>query len=558
MPAPSPTAHTAHTAFGTLDVAASGLLRSVVDHSPTMLAYFDSQLICRYGNASYRRVFEAPGQVLEGAHFEALVLPQMRDLILPRARAALQGQVQDYEYERPLPQGGSMHVEVRYTPDVRDGQVVGMFVELHDITSHKKIEELVLESNRHLEEHIRERSARLFDSEQRFRLMVDGLQDCCIYFLDEQGRITDWTDSAQRMHGLSADQALRQPMALLMDDAHPGRLPGCQAQLLRQAIEQGHSETDGWQVRQDHPAFWAHTTLTALRDARGDLQGLAAITRDMTEAKRLEGMQQQLNQELEKRVAERSRELMLANRDIDAFAHMVSHDLRAPLRHISGYLTLLREDLQAQLHIPDTSDIYRHTAAMDQACKRLSRMIEGTLEYARLGRTTLQAMPVPLAPVMQAALARARETAGSRAIDWVLPEPWPEVLGDAALLTQLFTLLLDNAVKYTRTTPNARIEIGWQAADASDPLPSGYEHPHARVRIWVQDNGVGFDSEHASNLYVMFQRQHHSMDFEGNGTGLALGQRIAGLHRGTLRLRSQPGQGCRATLTLPRPEAPTA
>lgn len=539
------------SAFGTLDVAAPELLRSVVDHSPTMLAYFDSGLICRYGNASYRRVFEAPGQVLEGAHFESLVLPQMRDLIMPRARAALTGLPQDFEYERPMPQGGSMHVEVKYTPDVREGRVAGMFVELHDITSHKKIEELVLESNRHLEEHIRERSARLFDSEQRFRLMVDGLQDYCIYFLDEQGRVTDWTDSAQRMHGLTPDQVLRQPIALLLDDTHPGQHPGFQVQLLRQAIEQGHSETDGWQVRAGQPAFWAHTMLTALRDPRGELQGLSVITRDMTEAKRLEDMLNQLNQELEKRVADRNRELMVANRDIDAFAHMVSHDLRAPLRHISGYLMLLREDLQEQLHIPETSEIYRHTAAMDQACKRLSRMIESTLEYARLGRTTLQATPTALGPVMEAALASARQSAGDRAITWVLPEQWPTVHGDPALLTQLFSLLLDNAIKYTRTTDPVRIELGWQEADASDPHPSGYDHPQARFRIWIQDNGVGFDSDHANNLFVMFQRQHHSMDFEGSGTGLALGQRIAGLHRGTLRLKSQPGQGCRAIVTLP-------
>lgn len=542
------------SAFGTLDVAAPELLRSVVDHSPTMLAYFDSGLICRYGNASYRRVFEAPGQVLEGEHFESLVLPQMRDLIMPRARAALTGLPQDFEYERPMPHGGSMHVEVKYTPDVREGRVAGMFVELHDITSHKRIEELVLESNRHLEEHVRERSARLFDSEQRFRLMVDGLQDYCIYFLDELGRVTDWTDSAQRMHGLMPAQVLRQPIAQLLDDTHPGQHPGFQAQLLRQAIEQGYSETDGWQIRAGQPAFWAHTMLTALRDPRGELQGLSVITRDMTEAKRLEDMLNQLNQELEKRVAERSRELMLANRDIDAFAHMVSHDLRAPLRHISGYLTLLREDLQEQLHIPDTSDIYHHTSAMDQACKRLSRMIESTLEYARLGRTTVEAAPTPLGPVIEAALASARQAAGDRNITWVLPEHWPTVQGDPALLTQLFSQLLDNAVKYTRTTDAARIEMGWRAADASDPQPSGYTHSGPQICFWIQDNGVGFDSEHANNLFVMFQRQHHSMDFEGSGTGLALGQRIVGLHRGTLRIQSQPGHGCRATVTLPTAE----
>ncbi|MBI3230888.1 MAG: PAS domain-containing protein, partial [Burkholderiales bacterium] len=226
--------------------------------------------------------------------------------------------------------------------------------------------------------------------------MVDGLQDYCIYFLDELGHITDWTDSAQRMHSLLPNLALRQHVGLLMDDTHPGQQPPVLAQLIRQAIDNGQSELDGWQTRQGQAAFWAHTTFTALRDNHGQLQGLSVITKDMTAHKRLEEVMNNLNQELEKRVNARSRELMVANRDIDAFSHMVSHDLRAPLRHISGYLTLLREDLNA--HLPALADtpVLQHMAAMDQTSKRLSRMIESVLEYARLGRTTLNPVAVPL------------------------------------------------------------------------------------------------------------------------------------------------------------------
>jgi PAS domain S-box-containing protein len=389
-PLPSP------AAFGSLEVATPELIRSMVDHSPTMLAYFDSQLICRYGNASYRRVFESPGRTLEGMPFEALVQPDKRDIILPRAHAALAGTPQEYEYERTTASGSRIHVEVKYTPDLRDTTVVGMFVELHDITSHKRIEELVLETNRDLEEREQERNTKLFESEQRFRLMVDGLQDYCIYFLDELGHITDWTDSAQRMHNLLPNLALRQHVGLLMDDTHPGQQTPVLAQLIRQAIDNGQSELDGWQTRQGQTAFWAHTTFTALRDHHGRLQGLSVITKDMTAQKRLEEVMSNLNQELEKRVNARSRELMVANRDIDAFSHMVSHDLRAPLRHISGYLTLMHEDLEQ--HLPALADtpVLQHMSAMDQTSKRLSRMIESVLEYARLGRTTLHPVAVPL------------------------------------------------------------------------------------------------------------------------------------------------------------------
>ena len=545
-------------AFGSLEVATPELLRSMMDNSPTMLAYFDSQLVCRYGNASYRRVFESPDQPLEGAQFESLVQPDKRDTIVPRAHAALVGEPQEFEYERILPNGARIHVEVKYTPDARADKVVGMFVELHDITSHKRIEDLVLETNRDLEERVQERNTKLFESEQRFRLMVDGLQDYCIYFLDELGHITDWTDSAQRMHNLPPNLALRQHVGLLMDDTHPGQQPPVLAQWIRQAIDNGQSELDGWQTRQGQAAFWAHTTFTALRDNHGQLQGLSVITKDMTAQKRLEEVMNTLNQELEKRVNARSRELMVANRDIDAFSHMVSHDLRAPLRHISGYLTLLREDLNT--HLPALADtpVLQHMTAMDQTSKRLSRMIESVLEYARLGRTTLNPVAVPLTALVHTAVEQAQATAPERQVEWVLPADWPVVRGDEALLAKLLGHVLSNALKYTGKRPTARIELGWRESEPTDPQPSGYEHPQSMVKLWVKDNGAGFDSDQAQNMYVMFQRQHHTMDFDGTGTGLALSQRIVGLHRGTLRISSQTGLGCLVNITLPLVSTSTA
>jgi PAS domain S-box-containing protein len=542
------------TAFGALDAASSDLIRSIVDNVPTMIAYFDRTLLCRYANASYRQLFEKPGQPLEGAPFASLVQPNMRDDILPRAQAALRGEPQSFEYERLTPTGQRLQVEVRYRPDLRQGEVHGLFVELHDITHHKRIEDLVLEANRDLEERVQERTAKLFESEQRFRLMVDGLQDYCIYFLDADGNITDWTDSAQRLHAIPPHLALRQHLGLLLDASHPGSAPAALGQLLRQAIDNGHAESDGWQVREGQPPFWAHTTLTALRNGRGELQGLSAITKDMTAAKRLEAVMADLNQELESRIQSRTRELTMANRDIDAFAHMVSHDLRAPLRHISGFVTLLREDLNEHINAlpaPVAHTMTRHLEAVDQSNRRLAKMIESVLEYARLGRTTLTATAVDLGTVVHAQVGYAQTAAGDRTVEWVVPSQWPQVQGDASLLGKLLGCLLDNALKYTRHTPAACIEMGWRHANPSDPQPSGYPQGEPRTIFWVTDNGAGFDRERATNLFVMFQRQHHSMDFEGTGTGLALSQRIVALHGGTIRADSQPGKGCTVSIGLP-------
>lgn len=536
-----------HTgAFGSLDAATPELIRSVVDSVPTLIAYFDDGLVCRYANASYRRMFELPGQALEGASFESLVLPVLRDAIMPKAQAALRGEPQAFEYERPSQPGKpAIHVDVKYTPDQREGRVHGMFVELHDITNHKRIEELVLDTNRDLEQRIQERTARLFDSEQRFRLMVDALYDCCIYFVDEEGNITDWTESAQRMHHMDAHQVLRQHFGLLLDAAHPGRNPGTRAQMLRQATESGQAESDGWQIRQGQSAFWARTTLTALRDSQGALQGLSVITKDTTDLKRLEEVMHDLNQDLAQRVQERTHALTAANSDIDAFAHMVSHDLRAPLRHLSDCLSLLRDDLQA----PATQlspDCMAHLGAADRTAHHLALMIDGVLEYARLGRTALAPARVDLGGLLHAAVAACSD----RPLEWQIAPAWPPVWGDAVLLERLVMALISNAVKFTRHTPLARVEVGWalappaldvQADPASGPM----------LRWWVRDNGAGFDSTRTHAMFVMFQHQHEAMDFEGVGTGLALCQRIVTLHGGTIRVNSLPGEGCRVELMLP-------
>jgi PAS domain S-box-containing protein len=542
-------------AFGSLETAAPELVRNIVDSVPTLIAYFDSGLICRYGNASYRQMFSPLGNTLEGASFESLVLPHMCDEIMPRAHAALRGEKQNFEYTRDGPNGQPLHVEVKYTPDIRQGQVHGMFVELHDITHHKRIEDLVLETNRDLEERVQERTVKLFESEQRFRLMVDGLKDYCIYFLDEQGQITDWTESAQRMHAVPPHQALRQHLGVLMDAAHPARNASVRTQLIRQAIDHGQSETDGWQIRQDQPAFWAHTTLTALRNSLGELQGLSVITKDMTATKRLEEVMTDLNNELERRMSERTEELSAANRDIDAFSHMVSHDLRAPLRHLSGYLTLMREELEELAPVLPANGLAQHVKTMEKSSARLTRMIEGVLDYSRLGRNPIQPMDVPLGPLVQAEVAKAQAASRASAV-WQVATAWPNVQGDAALLSRLLACLLDNAVKYTGRTEQPLIELGWNERTASETPPSGFKQAARRVTFWVRDNGAGFDRERASSLFVMFQRQHHSMDFDGTGTGLALSQRIVELHRGTIRIESRTGQGCTVRVTLPAGTAP--
>ena len=515
--------------------AHDGFLQTITDRIPVELAYFDKDLNCRFANRAHAERYGRQPEDMVGENLSNLVSTDRLPEILPHVAEALSGQKQTFESEYPGPDGRQTYFEVHYIPDQRKGAIEGIFIELHDVSERRRTEEFVLEANRDLEERVRERSAELYQSEQRYRLMVDAIQDHCIYFVDEHGAVTEWTESAQRLHGHTRQQMLGRPYLSLLATGNAGEDEVEPAQVLRLAKAHGQWETRGWRLRDDGSRFWAHTVLTALRNEAGELQGLSAITRDMTAAKSLEDVMNDLNKELEKRVAERTQQLVAANKDLDVFSHMVSHDLRAPLRHIASFVTLLQEQLG------ESTDrlTLQYLNSTAKASRRMSHMIEGLLEYARLGRVTLESQPVPLAPLLEGVIAHLKMENPDRKIEWVIEEDLPVVRGDAMLLAQAWGNLLNNSVKYTRTREAAHIEVGWKV------------NPVGGRTFFVRDNGVGFDLEKAHNLFVMFQRQHHSMDFDGTGTGLALSQRIVERHGGRIWAETAPDEGCTFFFTLP-------
>ncbi|MDR7094408.1 PAS domain-containing sensor histidine kinase [Hydrogenophaga laconesensis] len=511
------------------------LLRSITDRIPARLAYYDKNLICRFANQAHAARYGKTPAEMVGSPLSQVVRPDILPDILPRVAQALSGQTQTFEAERVAADGSVNYFEIHYIPDYQNGSVEGIFIELHDITERRRTEEFVLHANQDLEERVRSRSAELFASEQRYRLMVDAIQDYCIYFVDENGGITEWTESAQRLHGHTRSQIMGRSYEVLLAADNAGEDEVDPGQVLRLAKAHGQWETRGWRLREDGSRFWAHTVLTALRNEAGDLQGLSSITRDMTAAKSLEDVMNDLNRELEKRVAERTQQLVAANKDLDVFSHMVSHDLRAPLRHIASFISLLQEQMG------DSTDALalQYQNSIAKASKRMSLMIEGLLEYARLGRVAIESQPVPITQLVQGVIGHLKQENQDRRIEWVIEDDLPVVRGDAMLLAQALGNLLGNAVKYTRLRDVARIELGWKV------------NPVGGRTFYISDNGVGFDLEKAHNLFVMFQRQHHSMDFEGTGTGLALSQRIIERHGGRIWAETTPGEGCTFYFTLP-------
>jgi signal transduction histidine kinase len=246
---------------------------------------------------------------------------------------------------------------------------------------------------------------------------------------------------------------------------------------------------------------------------------------------------QELNRELEDRVVQRTAQLQAANQELESFSYSVSHDLRAPLRHIDGFAGLLSKHSKSTLdtkgqHLLDT---------ISGAAKQMGRLIDDLLAFSRTGRTELKLSPVNQDALVAEIIRDGGFARDGRPIEWVV-SPMGVVQADAALLRQVWSNLIENAVKYSGKLEHPRIEIG-----AKPRTAEGEEV------FYVRDNGVGFDMKYVDKLFGVFQRLHASSDFEGTGIGLANVRRIVSRHGGRTWAEGVVGEGAAFYFALPAP-----
>lgn len=284
---------------------------------------------------------------------------------------------------------------------------------------------------------------------------------------------------------------------------------------------------------------WFIVWLTRFR-GEGDLRIVVARD-DVTERKQAEDEVVALNAGLEQRVRQRTLELEAANRDLEsanrgleAFSYSVSHDLRAPLRVVDGYASLLLQDYAADL----PPEAQRFLGLVRHGAQRMATLIEDLLRFAQTAQQPLDMHPVDLATVVAHCLAELREEIAARRIA-VSVQPLPRLLADEAMLRQVFANLLGNAVKYTRRQEHPVIEVGCRQGEEDGVCI-----------VHVKDNGAGFDMGHADKLFNVFQRLHRQDEFEGTGVGLAIVQRIVQRHGGRIWAEAAPGRGASFFLAL--------
>ena len=233
-------------------------------------------------------------------------------------------------------------------------------------------------------------------------------------------------------------------------------------------------------------------------------------------------------------LARRGELLVAANKELEAFSYSVSHDLRAPLRHIDGYASLLEK---STVHALDDK-AKRYLQTISESAKRMGQLIDDLLIFSRMGRQEMLHTRVDLDQLIASVLHDLRPDLQQRDIVWTI-SALPEVKGDPAMLRQVFSNLISNAIKFTATRPSAAIEIGSDQRNADE------------IVIFVRDNGVGFDMQYAGKLFGVFQRLHRADEFEGTGIGLANVRRIIHRHGGRTWAEGVLGQGATFSIGLP-------
>lgn len=265
-----------------------------------------------------------------------------------------------------------------------------------------------------------------------------------------------------------------------------------------------------------------------------DAPALLMTVSDITVRALVEKQVKELNRQLEGKVEQISD----VNRELEAFSYSVSHDLRAPLRHIAGFAGKLERHLGEQLDEKG----HHYLEVISSAAQRMAQLIDDLLVFSRLGRGAMRLQPVDMQSLVDEARALTETDTAGRRIEWKIA-PLPVVVGDENMLRTVWQNLIGNAVKYTGQRELAKITVDTSRAPGGD------------YQFTVADNGAGFDMEYAGKLFGVFQRLHRASEFPGNGIGLANVRRIVARHGGRVWAEGEPGQGARFHFTLPASEA---
>ncbi len=383
----------------------------------------------------------------------------------------------------------------------------GLSVYFRDITDRKQVEEQLVMLSRAVEQ-----------------------SPASIVITDTDGTIEYVNEKFVQLTGYSREEAIGQNPRILKSGE---RAPEEYARMWTTILAGGEWFGEFHNKKKNGEFYWEFASISAVKNTDGKIQHFLAIKEDITARRNAEAEIHRLNEELEERVQGRTEELRRANGELESFSYSVSHDLKAPLRAITGFADMLREDGAENM----TDRQRRHLELILRNTEHMNQIISSLLVFSRTARQVPQLVPLDVEALVRTVTEQQRHTAGEHAPSLEV-RPLPSVVADPVLLRQVFENLISNAFKFTRTARGPRIEIGGSV--------EGNENHY-----FVRDNGVGFPSAKAGRLFQVFQRLHPQDEFEGTGIGLANVRKIIERHGGRVWAVGEEGKGATFHFTLP-------
>ncbi|HEY1251610.1 MAG TPA: PAS domain S-box protein [Thermoanaerobaculia bacterium] len=475
------------------------LVANVQDYAIFLL---DPQGNVRSWNAGAERIKGYTASEILRKHFSIFYSPEDVARRWPQQELEIATREGRFETEgwRYRKDGSRFWASVTITAErADDGSLEGFLKITRDLTDRRRAEESLRES------------------EERFRLLIEGVREYAIFALTPEGRIATWNTGAQRIKGYSADEVIGKSFSMFYTPEAAAR--GKPEWLLRAAVEHGSVEDEDWRVRKDGQRFWANVVITALRDEQGQLRGFAKVTRDLTERRQIDQLQQ-------------------ADRFKNEFLALLAHELRNPLAPIRSALQVLVR------RSPENPEIAQAKEIADRQIRHMTRLLDDLLDVARIseGKLEIRREAIDAAEIVRRAVDAELPFVQERGLELSvdLPQEAAGVDADPVRLQQIFVNLLNNAAKYT--DPGGKITVSARAEGG-------------QVVVRVRDTGIGIEPFMVPRLFEPFvqveRREKRSVG--GVGLGLAVVRKLVEMHEGSVHVFSAGlGRGSEFVVRLPQ------